>query len=133
MTLNSISTRALVRICFVLGFTLLAIQLFAQSPLDRWYEEESIMNRDNPNNAWYNGPATTSEYDFADFALESDNGECAACFTPNPPPFCFEPGHHCHQASMPIDSGIVILILGGALFGAYTIRKSQLNAQQVSH
>ena len=94
----------------------------AQSPLDRWYEEESIMNRDNPNNVYYNGPATTSEYDFADFALESDNGECAACFTPNPPPFCFEPGHHCHQASMPIDGGLVFLIIGGVGIAFFSFR-----------
>ena len=94
----------------------------AQSPLDRWYEEESIMNRDNPNNSYYNGPATTTEYDFADYMLESQGGECQACFTPNPPPFCFEPGHHCHQASMPIDGGLVFLIVAGVGLAAYSFR-----------
>jgi len=95
----------------------------AQSPLDRWYEEESIMNRDNPNNAWYNGPATSTEYDFADFALETNQGgNCQACFTPNPPPFCFEPGHPCHQASMPIDGGLIFLIVAGVGLAAYTFR-----------
>jgi len=94
----------------------------AQSPLDQWYEQESIMNRDNPNNSWYNGPATTTEHDFADFVNGNQGGECQACFTPNPPPFCFEPGHHCHQASMPIDSGIIFLIVAGVGLAAYAFR-----------
>lgn len=99
----------------------------AQSPLDQWYETESIMNRDNPNNRYYNGPATTTEYDFVDYVNGNQGGNCQACFTPNPPPFCFEPGHPCHQASMPIDSGLLFLMVGGVLFGAYSLRKLQLN------
>jgi len=103
-----------------LCFTLTANAQSFESDIDRWYREQSITNSHQPGNAYYTGTD-----DFADFALQSNNGECAACFTPNPPPFCFEPGHHCHQASMPIDSGVVLLIIGGFLFGAYAIAKQR--------
>ena len=94
-----------------------------QSPLDRWYEEESITNRDNPNNRYYTGNEVV-EYDYDE---QQGNNDCRACLTPNPPWFCFEPGHPCDGASVPIDSGIVLLLLGGGLLGAYGIRKQQLS------
>lgn len=94
----------------------------SQSPLDRWYEEESIMNRDNPNNAYYTGNEVV-EYDY-DMA-QAQGGDCTACLTPNPPPFCFEPGHPCDGASVPIDSGVIFLIFGAFLIGGTAIAKQQ--------
>lgn len=115
---NLLFIGALVWLVFFAGLVVCG----AQSPLDQWYEQESIMNRDQPGNRYYNGPATTAEYDFADFVNGNQGGECQACFTPNPPPFCFEPGHHCHQASMPIDGGIIFLIVAGVGLAAYAFR-----------
>ena len=130
MNLNNISTAALVRLCFLLGLLALAAQLFAQSPLDRWYEEESIMNRDNPNNAYYNGPATTTEYDAVDYFWDASGpgyqGSCVPCEQNNPPAWCFEPGGPCEHVTAPIDSGILFLILGGIGLAVYHFRKNNV-------
>ena len=105
-----------------LGFVLIAdAQDSFQSPLDQWYEEESIMNSDNPNNSYYTGMDNYG-------SQVSDNAggaDCTACLSPNPPPFCFEPGHPCDGASVPIDSGIIFLIFGAFLIGGTAIAKQK--------
>jgi hypothetical protein len=101
--------------------TALSLTASAQSPLDEWYENESIMNRDQPGNAYYTGNETPDLDIYGDEM--QGGGDCRACLTPNPPPFCFEPGHPCDGASVPIDSGVIILILAGLMFGTYSLRK----------
>ena len=95
-----------------------------QSPLDRWYEEESITNRGKAGNA-YNTQVDEYYIDspIQDYSMQG-NGNCQACSTPNPPWWCFEPDSPCaDDPSVPIDGNIFILLIGGALFGAYAMRR----------
>ena len=95
----------------------------SQSPLDTWYENESIMNSDNPNNAYYTG-LDNYGMDMVE-SIDPTGDDCTACLTPNPPPYCFEPGHPCDGASVPIDSGIIFLIFGAFLIGGTAIAKQK--------
>lgn len=110
-----------------------------EGPLTKWEKNHSIMNRGAVGNSYNNQLdefviRNNRESSFGDFLYEASNnnagGNCQACFTPNPPPFCFEPGHHCYQESMPIDSGVVFLIIAGGLFGAYMMKKRQMQLQE---
>jgi hypothetical protein len=111
---------------FALSFFLFSTTANAQSQLDEWYENESIMNRDNPNNSYYNGVAAT-EYDFADYVNGLGDGvDCIPCQQINPPTWCFEPGGPCEHMTAPIDSGILILMFGGVGMAMYHFRKNKV-------
>lgn len=109
-----------------LTFAILTADLHAQGPLDRLIQETSIEHRGEAGNA-YN--TSLDDYYLENPSLDYSQGgnDCQACFTPNPPPFCYEPGHTCYQQSMPIDSGLVLLMLAAALLGIYKLRKENLN------
>jgi len=48
---------------------------------------------------------------------------CAACQTNNPPNWCFNPSDPCYDSSIPIDTNIAILMIGGLLLGIYYLEK----------
>ena len=107
---------------FIVLLTVLsALQGVAQyeSPLDEWYRTQSIMNSDDPSNQYYTGlDAYAPEQDYS-------YNQCAACQQPNPPWFCSDPNHECYDAaaSVPIDSGIVFLIIAGVSLAIFHLRQ----------